>query len=153
MTDHGLDRRPDGVDDETVEALGTLGEALETIERARGHLYSFHQLCGTVDLTLGQAADQLRDAGHDDAADRLDHDIVGRNVIEGRWSFQIVEEYDDHYYSAAMDAGSAIRERLANGVRHIYEAEMKARRINASGPRQRATPRRSPDSGGRDSRP
>ncbi len=41
------DRRPDGVDDRTVEALGKLGEALERVERARGHLYSFHQMCGT----------------------------------------------------------------------------------------------------------
>ena len=30
---------PDGVDDATVEALGKLSEALETCERARGHLY------------------------------------------------------------------------------------------------------------------
>ena len=32
-------RRPDGVDDVTVEALGKLSEALETVERVRGHLY------------------------------------------------------------------------------------------------------------------
>ena len=34
----------DDVDDRTVEAVGKLTEALETVERARGHLYSFHQL-------------------------------------------------------------------------------------------------------------
>jgi hypothetical protein len=30
-------RRPDGVSEATVEALGKLSEALETVERARGH--------------------------------------------------------------------------------------------------------------------
>ncbi len=34
-------RRPDGVADETVEAVGKLSEALETVEQARGHLYAF----------------------------------------------------------------------------------------------------------------
>ncbi len=30
-----------GVDDDTVEAVGSLSEALEYVERARVHLYSF----------------------------------------------------------------------------------------------------------------
>ena len=38
--------RPAGVDDATVEATGKLSEALEWVERARGHLYEFHQLMG-----------------------------------------------------------------------------------------------------------
>ena len=33
-------RRPDCLDDATVEALGKLSEALETVERVRGHLYA-----------------------------------------------------------------------------------------------------------------
>src|SRR5690606_3294937 len=37
------DRRPAGVDDDTVAAVGKLGEALEWVERARGRLYDFHQ--------------------------------------------------------------------------------------------------------------
>ena len=48
-------RRPDGVDDATVEAVGRLTEALETVERARGHLYSFHQLTGEADFKIGDA--------------------------------------------------------------------------------------------------
>ncbi|MCW2691457.1 MAG: hypothetical protein JWM67_61, partial [Mycobacterium sp.] len=38
--------RPDGVSDGTVEAVGKLSEALEYLVRARGHLYSLHQLVG-----------------------------------------------------------------------------------------------------------
>src|SRR6185436_20903385 len=47
--------RPEGVDDATVEACGTLGEAVERMERARGHLYAFHQLMGRADLLFGEA--------------------------------------------------------------------------------------------------
>ncbi|HWN27988.1 MAG TPA: hypothetical protein VNP37_13555, partial [Actinomycetospora sp.] len=50
----GHDRRGD-LDEGTVEALGKLSEGMEFVERARGHLYAFHQLSGTADLTIGQA--------------------------------------------------------------------------------------------------
>ena len=92
-------QRPDGVSDQTVEALGKLSEALEVVENARGYLYAFHRLTGMGDLTLGEAVELLRQAGHDEIADRIDRELVGRNVIEGRWTFQVVEEYDDGYYA------------------------------------------------------
>ena len=34
------------VDSETIDAVGKASEALEYVERARGHLYAFHQLIG-----------------------------------------------------------------------------------------------------------
>ncbi len=43
------------IDDVTVEALGRLTEALETTERARGHLYAMHQLTGEADFKLDGA--------------------------------------------------------------------------------------------------
>ncbi|BBY85401.1 Uncharacterised protein [Mycolicibacterium tokaiense] len=98
-----LDRRPAGVDDATVEAVGKLSEALETVERARGALYTFHQLMGHADLQAGEASEQLRAAGHGDIADRLDTDLVGRNVLPGRWTFQVVEEFDEGYWQVFRD--------------------------------------------------
>jgi hypothetical protein len=118
-------RPPPDVDDKTVDALGKLSEALEAVEVARGNLYAFHRLCGTADLALGEAVDLLRTAGHDDLADRVDRDLVGRNILEGRWSFQVVEEYDATYYSLFRDLEQAARDELAQGRRHLYEARMK----------------------------
>ena len=43
-----------------------LSEALEAVVVARGHLYAFHRLSGTADLTLGAAVERLRFAGHDE---------------------------------------------------------------------------------------
>lgn len=120
-------RRPPGVDDATVEALGKLSEALEVMEEARGHLYAFHRRCGTADLTLGEAVRQLREAGHGERADELERDLVGRDVLPGRWSYQIVEEYDDGYAEPFRAAERAVREALIGGRRHVFEAEMKAR--------------------------
>jgi hypothetical protein len=91
--------RPD-LDDTLVEGLGKLSEALETVEQARGLLYAFHQLTGKADLLLQDAVDLLRKAGADELADDLEVDLVGRNVIADRWTFQIVEDYDAGYWTA-----------------------------------------------------
>jgi hypothetical protein len=121
-------RRPDGIGDATVEAVGKVSEALECVERARGELYSFHQLMGHADLLLGEACHKLRDAGHEEIADRLQKEVVGRNVLYGRWSFQIVEEFDDNYWSVFRDHERCVRDQLQRGVRHVFEADMKERR-------------------------
>ncbi|HTJ38606.1 MAG TPA: hypothetical protein VL738_35690 [Dactylosporangium sp.] len=133
-------RRPAGVSDKTVEALGKLSEALETVERARGRLYDLHQLIGHADFMLDEAVDLLRAAGHDDLADRVGTELLGRNVIEGRWTFQLVEEFDDGYYALFRELDRTAREQLAGGRRHLYEAEMKERRRTHGRPGHEATP-------------
>jgi hypothetical protein len=142
MTDRPLPEhtRPDGVDDTTVEALGKISEALEAVEHARGFLYGFHRLCGTADLTLGKGVDLLREAGHTELADRLDRELVGRNILEGRWSFQVVEEYDDTYYSVFKSLEQLARDELVQGRRHLYEAEMKEDRRTHGDPHHAAVP-------------
>ncbi|MER5455036.1 hypothetical protein ABT008_09635 [Micromonospora sp. NPDC002389] len=121
-------RRPAGVSDDTVEALGKLSEALECVERARGELYSMHQRIGHADLMLDEAVRMFRAAGHGTIADRIADELVGRNVIAGRWTFQIVEDFDDGYYALFRDLDRAARDELVGGRRHLYEAEMKERR-------------------------
>ncbi|MAT06654.1 MAG: hypothetical protein CL424_16580 [Acidimicrobiaceae bacterium] len=134
------DRRPDGVDDDTVAAVGKLGEALEWIERARGRLYDFHQMSGHADLLLGEAADELTDAGHADLADVIRTEFVGRNVTEGRWTFQIVEEYDATYWGPLRDAKSDIEQQLMDGRQHVHESEMKERRRTDGHPHHDSRP-------------
>jgi hypothetical protein len=120
------------MDDKTIEALGTLGKALETTERARGHLYSFHQLTGTADFTLDEAVELLRQAGHHEHADRVQRELLGRNVLPGRWTFEIVEQYDDTYYEVFRDVTRAARDELAGGRRHEFEARLKRERQRLS---------------------
>jgi hypothetical protein len=126
--------RPAGLSDASMTALGRLSEALEMVERARGHLYSFHQLSGRADIALGDAVDQLRSAGHVEIADRISRDLLGRNVLAGRWTYQVVEEYDDGYWSLFRDMEKQARGSLADGRRHLLEAKMKADERSAGRP-------------------
>ena len=118
--------RPD-LDDTTVEALGKLSEALETLDQARGQLYGFHQHTGKADLLLQDAVELFREAGHTTLADDLDRDLVGRNVIADRWTFQIVEDFDEGYWGVFRAFDERARTELADGDRHVYEARMKQR--------------------------
>jgi hypothetical protein len=131
---------PDGVDDATVEALGKLSEGLETVEHARGLLYGFHRLTGAADLAIGEAVELLRTAGHDELADRIDRDVVGRNTISGRWTFQVVEDYDDGYYATLRTAEREARDQLVGGRRHLFEAGMKEDRRTHGRAAHEATP-------------
>ncbi len=116
--------RPDGVDDATVAALGKVSEALEVVEDARGHLYAFHRLSGHADLTLQDGVRALREAGQDGLADLVEDILVGRDVLDGRWTFELVEAYDEQYWSAFRDV-EAFTRRQTGLEPHTFEAEMK----------------------------
>lgn len=119
--------RPSGAgeDDATVSALGKLSAALEVVETARGHLYEFHRMSGSADLTLQEAVGELRDAGHDELATTIEQVLVGRDVIPDHWTFQIVDEYDDQYYSVFTALEAYARQQAGGYERHVFEAEMK----------------------------
>lgn len=133
-------RRPQGASEDAVAAAGRITEALETTEQARGHLYAFHQLTGRADGQLDEAVELLRAAGHDDLADVVRRELIGRNVLPGRWTFQIVEEYDEGYYEVFRRIEGDVRGRLVGGRRHVFEAEMKERRRTHGLPSHAARP-------------
>ncbi|MFJ9074652.1 hypothetical protein ACIRO3_05290 [Streptomyces sp. NPDC102278] len=126
--------RPSGVSDETVEALGALSKALETTERARGHLYGFHQLTGTADFELDDAVRLLHRAGHHREAEAVRREILGRNVIPGHWTFQIIEAYNATYHRPFAELEQQIVRDLAGGRDHLFEAQLKARRRTTGHP-------------------
>lgn len=127
-------------DPRIVEAVGVLSEALETTERARGLLYGFHQLTGHADLRLDDAVGLLRDCGQHALADEVERELVGRNVVPGRWTYQLVEEYDDGYYATFRRLEETVRGRFVQGRRHTLEAEMKRKRRTHGHPAHTAEP-------------
>jgi hypothetical protein len=134
LRDDDAHRRPEDAGDDDVEAAGKVTEALEWIERARGHLYTFHQLIGHADGMLDEAVQLLERAGRTELAELVRGEVIGRNVLEGRWTFQIVEEFDAGYYRTAVDADRRVRDALVAGKRHVFEAELKERRRSATRP-------------------
>ena len=133
--------RPEGASDELVDAAGTFSEMLERIERARGALYEFHQLMGGADAMLDDVVDKLRSCGQEGWAERIRTELIGRNAIEGRWTFQIVEDFDDNYYEPLKGTERELRDDLMAGRRHVFEAEMKQRRRTHGHPHHTATPK------------
>ena len=129
----------EGLDQATVKAVGKLSEAFETVEVARGLLYQFHRMSGTADLMLGDAVEMLRDAGHGELADRIDRELLGRNVLPGRWTFQVVEAYDDDYYRLFRELDEE-GTKIAKAHRHLFEAGMKRERRTPGEPGHEATP-------------
>jgi hypothetical protein len=131
--------RPD-IDDATVEALGKLSEALETVDQARGFLYAFHQLTGKADQELQDAVELFEKAGATELAADLDRDLVGRNVVADRWTFQLVEDFDANYWATFRACEERARTELAGGDRHVYEARMKQRERTKGHPHHEAGP-------------
>ncbi len=87
------------------------------VENARGALYAFHRMSGQADLSLQDAVRQLRDAGQDDLADEIDDVLVGRDVVPGVWTFQLVEAYDEHYWRVFRAVDEEARRRLTGELR------------------------------------
>jgi hypothetical protein len=133
-------RRPAGVTDATVEALGKLSAALDHVEDARGHLYAFHRLMGSAESTLEEATAMVRDAGHTELADALDEQALGQNPLPGMWSFQMVEEFDDGFYARTKGLHQRALDELVQGRRHVFEAEMKELRRSRGREGHEATP-------------
>jgi len=66
--------------------------------------------------------------------------MIGGNVLDGRWTFQVVEEFDDGYYTCFGELERAVREATTGGRRHVFEAEMKQRRRTHRRPGHEPTP-------------
>ena len=119
--------RPEGASDATVDAIGKLSSVLDIVEQARGELYAFHRLLGNTDRSVQEAVEMLRDAGHAELADEVGEVLIGRDTVSGRWTFQLVEDFDDTYWRVFRDTDAYVRSKLGFTERHVWEAEMKHR--------------------------
>ena len=61
-------------------------------------------------------------------------------MLRGQWTFQIVEDYDDNYWSLFRELEKSARDDLAGGVRHLYEARLKQSERTAGSPGHAAQP-------------
>lgn len=109
-------------------------------ERARGHLYELHQLLGHADLTFGEAVDAPRWPGMAKRPIWWPPRSWASNVLPGRWTFQVVEGFEDTYWEPVRAVERRIRHQLVGGRRHVFESEMKEGRRTAGNADHEARP-------------
>lgn len=114
-----------------LETMATAAEAIEYIERARGHLYTLHHLLVRADILFADVATSLRDQGHADEAEILETRVIGRDVIDDRWSFEVVEAFEDGFYGPISGAVRDIERRTVGGRRHALDAALKQARARS----------------------
>lgn len=104
------------------EALHRVTLGMEWLQRAHGHLLAFHHGVGHAMDHFAAAEPLLRDADHTDLADAIRDEYLPRGVVdEDRWSYDVVEDFEDGVL-ADMDAfETAVRTQLADGQRHVAE--------------------------------
>lgn len=109
-------------------ALHEVELGIEHLQRAHGHLVSFHHAVGRGMDHLATAEAELRDAGYDALADAIRDEFLPRGVIEsqhpedrGRWSYDVLEAYEEAFLDDIVAFGEAATDRIADGLRHAEE--------------------------------
>jgi hypothetical protein len=121
MTNSEHSDRPELTAEER-EALHRVELGVEWLHRAHGNLVEFHHKTGHAMDHLADAEAQLRASGHTDLADALRDEYLPRGVIdEGRWSYDVLESYQDGFLSVLTDFEKHARSEIADGQRHVTE--------------------------------
>lgn len=115
------------------EAVHEVELSIEHLHRAHGQLVAFHHNTGRAIDHLAVAEDLLRDCGHPDLADRLREEFLPRGVLDsgnsaaaaGRWSYDILEDFQDEFLSEFVAFGEDVRDSVAGGIRHPVERKRK----------------------------
>jgi hypothetical protein len=117
------------------EALHEVELGVEHLHRAHGHLVSFHHSTGRAMDHLAAVEDLLRETGHDALADHLRDEHLPRGVVPpcdgdestaGRWSYDILEKFQETFLNDLVAFGERVSERVADGRRHITERRQEA---------------------------
>jgi len=126
-------------DDRQTAELPDLGEAerealheaelgLEWLRRAHGALLEFHHGTGHAMDHLARAESLFREAGRTELADALRDEHLPRGVIDGgRWSYDVVETFEEGLMEPLTGFERAAREQVADGQRHVTERRQERR--------------------------
>lgn len=118
----------EGLTDGELEALHEAEVGCEWLERAHGHLLAFHHAVGHGMDHFAVAEDLLRAEGHHVLADAIRDDVLPCGVVDGdRWSYDVVEDYEESMLTTVRDVEAVVRGDLAGGTRHVAERRQRRR--------------------------
>jgi hypothetical protein len=111
--------------DAEEDALHELQLGMEYVHRAYGSLLQFHHELGHAMDRMADAEDLLREAGHEEWANRMRDDHLPAGAISDQWTFELVEEFSTAFLEDVDDFETEVREELADGVGHVTERRQK----------------------------
>lgn len=117
----------DNLSDEEMEALHEMQLGKEDIRKAYGQLVQFHHNIGSGMNHFKKAADKLEEADMKNESDEVG-EIVPKDVIEGYWTWKLIEEFEEDFFQDVMSTESDVREKLSDGEEHVNEQLMEKRR-------------------------
>ena len=103
------------------DALHELQLGVEHLYRGYGSLLEFHHTIGRGMDHFDEAETLLREAGHEEAANELLNEQLPAGVLEGTWTFEIVEAFKRGFLADVTAFEEAVRDDLADGQQHITE--------------------------------
>ena len=109
------------------DALHEFQLAIEYVYRAYGDLLAFHHQLGHAMDRLATGEEYLREAGHDEQANRLRDECLPSGAIDDRWTYELVEEFADGFLEEVTDFETDVREDLADGLEHVTERDHQRR--------------------------
>lgn len=118
----------DDLTDTEREALHEVELGLEWLQRAQGHLIEFHHATGHGMDHLDCAKSLLRESGHAALADDLETTVLPHGVVDGdRWSYDVLESFQDTIHTEIRRFEREVRQELADGTRHVRERRQERR--------------------------
>jgi hypothetical protein len=110
--------------DDAVAALHELELGVEWLHRAHGHLLAFHHNTGHAMEHIAEAEHHFRECGREDVADAIRREHLPRGVIDDdRWSYDVLECFESGILAELNRFEVAVREDVADGVRHVAERQ------------------------------
>lgn len=115
------------IDEREREALHRAQLGVEHLHRAYGHLLAFHHAVGRAMDRFAAIEGDLRRSGYGAYADELRDDHLPAGVLGERWSYELVEEFQDGFLAEMTDFDRRLREDVVGGRRHVAEREQQRR--------------------------
>ncbi|NGM70178.1 hypothetical protein G6M89_14365 [Natronolimnobius sp. AArcel1] len=103
------------------DALHDLQLGIEHVHRAYGTLLEFHHQLGHAMDRMSNAEEELREAGHDQWANRLRDEHLPAGAISDQWTYELVEEFSAEFLEDVDAFESEVRDELADGIDHVSE--------------------------------
>lgn len=114
-------------------AVSDVRRALEHANRAYGALLEFHHEIGRTMERLEESADALEAAGYDEFADEIREHHLSAGVVEDRWSYEVVADFETGFLADVDDFEGCVREELADGERYVAARRLKRHRRDEDG--------------------